>query len=226
MSKESLDCLLRDNQTDWPWWLAYSTRDPKKEIQPLFDVEEEAVRYALEKRRAEFSAGRDAAHAALTLTGCRPISVPMGKDHAPIWPKGKVGSITHTDNVCLAVAASSHHAQSIGVDVENLTPIANSYISKVAKPEEIDFVGGAPSLAALRIFSMKEAGFKAQYYLSKRNLEFDELKVTTGGLLFRHVVPPFPQNFLLPIRQWANYGLCLSLCVISPQGQNKCRTPW
>lgn len=226
MSKESLDRLLKANQADWPWWLAYSTRNPKSEIQPLFSVEEEAVRYALNKRRAEFAAGRDAAHAALTLTGCRSLPVPMGKDRAPIWPKGKVGSISHTDNVCLAVAASSHHAQSIGVDVENLVPIANSYISKVASPEEIDFLGGVPGLAALRIFSMKEAGFKAQYSLSNKGLDFNEFKVTTGGLLFKHIIPPFPQNFLLPIRQWTKYGLCLSLCILPSQWQDKCCTQW
>jgi 4'-phosphopantetheinyl transferase EntD len=35
----------------------------------------------------------------------RPI--PMGRDRAPVWPEGVVGSISHSDAFCLAAVARS-----------------------------------------------------------------------------------------------------------------------
>ncbi|WP_035577987.1 4'-phosphopantetheinyl transferase family protein [Halomonas sp. TG39a] len=217
MGIEALESLLIDHQEDWPEWLTHSIGDPaNREIQPIFPIEEEAIALAVEKRRAEFAAGRSAAREALAKMGYAATAIPMGKDRAPIWPFGVVGSITHTASVCLAVTASTHRVLSVGVDVENLISLDNSLISQIAKPNEIELLSVTPEFAALRIFSMKEAAYKAQYMLSRTFLDFEALEVTKDGLRFRNAVSPFPKGFVLPMLQWIGFGLCLSLCVLPP----------
>ncbi|MES3677585.1 4'-phosphopantetheinyl transferase superfamily protein [Halomonas elongata] len=214
MSVAPLDRLMTRGQIDWPEEVAYATCDPQGTHSPLFPVEEAAIANAVEKRRREFTAGRSAAHTVQEKLGFPPTAIPMGEDRAPIWPAGMVGSLSHTADACIAVGALSHRVRALGVDVESLAPLESRLRPYIANHRELACMDSPPGLAALQIFSMKEAAYKAQYLLSQTFCDFDTLEVVPEGLRFRHSVPPFARGTILPIRQWAGFGLCLSLCLL------------
>ena len=63
----------------------------------------EPLRAAAPKRQREFLAGRHCAAHALRTAGL-PETVGL-QDRAPIWPKGAVGSISHSDARVVAVVS-------------------------------------------------------------------------------------------------------------------------
>ena len=80
----------------------------------LFPDEQAAVSRAVEKRRAEFAAGRSLARIALTEIGHAPCAIAQA-DRAPVWPLGIVGSITHSnDYVAVCVVNQTTHTATSG----------------------------------------------------------------------------------------------------------------
>jgi len=69
-----------------------------------------------EARRREFIAGRLAAQAALARLGESGLLERRG--HAPVWPPGFCGSISHSGGIAVAVAASTRCWRALGVDLE------------------------------------------------------------------------------------------------------------
>ena len=57
--------------------------------------------HAVKKRQSEFLAGRMAAQLALSELSIDNIDIPIGKNRAPVWPNGIMGSITHTSNTAI-----------------------------------------------------------------------------------------------------------------------------
>ncbi|MBK8066246.1 MAG: 4'-phosphopantetheinyl transferase superfamily protein [Rhodanobacteraceae bacterium] len=82
-------------------------------IVPLDEV------YPLPRRR-EFLAGRLAAQAALAQIAERGLVGRRG--HAPVWPDGCCGSISHANGVAVAVAGSARDWRALGVDLEPAPP--------------------------------------------------------------------------------------------------------
>lgn len=204
---------------DHPWLakLAVATADVGGTPAPLWPEEGAAVTRAIPRRRAEFAAGRAAARAALAQLGEPPEAIPAGLDRAPIWPRGVVGSISHAGAVAIAVAAriADSGIAALGVDVEPDRPLSPDLIGDIADDAEIARLAPLPApAAALRIFSLKEAAYKAQYPLTRQLLGFPDLRLTPDGLVFAHAVPPFAAGALLPAQQWVGGGLCLSLCLL------------
>ncbi|WP_275286097.1 4'-phosphopantetheinyl transferase family protein [Halomonas elongata] len=214
MDVASLDRLIAGSRGDWPEDVVHATRDPKEKHLSLYPTEEAAIVGANTRRRLEFAAGRSAARAVLKKLGFPHGVIPMDQNRAPIWPAGTIGSLSHTADVCIGVAALSQHVQAIGIDVENLAPLESKLPPYITDPEELACIDSPPGLAALQIFSMKEAAYKAQYPLSQTFIDFDTLKVTPDGLCFNHTVPPFAKGTILPVQQWTGSSMCLSLCVL------------
>ncbi|MFD1342243.1 4'-phosphopantetheinyl transferase family protein [Litorisediminicola beolgyonensis] len=216
MPLTSIERLLQQAQTDWPEGLAVATADPRSADHPLYPVEEAAVARAVVTRRAEFAAGRAAARAALSQLGLPEGPVPMAEDRSPVWPASVTGSLSHTTEACIAVAARRNEIRAVGVDIETDAPLAPDLASEIAQAEEIRRFGGSPGLAARRIFSLKEAAYKAQYALSRTLLGFDALILVDerGTLAFRDAVPPFAAGDRLSVRQWIADEMILSLCVL------------
>lgn len=214
MDVQSLDRLIAGSQVDWPEEVVHATRNPQERHLSIYPIEEAAIIGATTRRRWEFAAGRSAARAVLKKLGFPPGAIPMGQDRAPIWPAGTIGSLSHTANVCIGVAALSQHVQAIGIDVENLTPLESKLHPYITNAEELACFDSPTGLAALQVFSMKEAAYKAQYSLSQTFIDFDTLKVTPDGLCFNYTVPPFTKGTILPVQQWIGASMCLSLCVL------------
>ena len=85
---------------------------------PLQPAEAVAVSGAAPKRKSEFRAGRAAARIALASLGHPRAVVTKGADRAPIWPRGFVGSISHSPGYCAAAVGRWADVAAIGFDVE------------------------------------------------------------------------------------------------------------
>ncbi len=73
---------------------------------------------AVTSRRQEFCAGRACAALALDLLGSTDLSVGRARDRRPIWPRGFVGSISHTRDFAIVIISSTDLLSSVGVDAE------------------------------------------------------------------------------------------------------------
>jgi 4'-phosphopantetheinyl transferase EntD len=143
----------------------------------LFDVERRAVEAAVIKRRREFNAGRSYARQALAALGCPPQPLPVGPTREPKWPFGFVGSISHSNEACAAIAARSERYCGVGLDLESDRPLDNDEMRRsICRPEErsLAWTGGDP---AKLLFVIKETVFKAYYPVARCFLEFADVLV-------------------------------------------------
>ena len=130
----------------------------------------EGLASAVPKRQIEFSAGRAAARAGLGLPD---QSLPIGPDRAPIWPSGRVGSITHCAGLCLAIVGQSDDYEGLGLDAEPEEDVNPAHWEQILRPDE----AAADGLAVLAHFVAKEAAYKAQFPISKQLFGFHCLRL-------------------------------------------------
>ncbi len=185
--------------------------DPAAPEGVLWPQEESATARMVDKRRREFTAGRTAARAAMADLGLPPAPVPMCPDRAPLWPEGLTGSIAHCTTACIAAVAPLDQVRSIGLDIEEATPLAPDLWDTVLTPGERSWLDTCPpndrGLLAKRIFSAKEAVYKAQYPLTGVVLGFEDVEISSGSETFQaHFSGSVAQGRLL-----ATDGLILSL---------------
>ncbi len=154
--------------------------DPTAPDGDLLPEERPATARMVDKRRLEFTAGRIAARAAMAELGLPAAPILMAPDRAPVWPAGLVGSIAHTATACIAAVAPVSAARSIGLDIEDATPLAPDLWDIVLTQTEQNWVQTQPDpgMAAKQIFSAKEAVYKAQYPLTGTVLEFRDVEVS------------------------------------------------
>lgn len=143
--------------------------------------ESRALARATPARQAEFAAGRAAARRALRAIGMVPFAIPMGVDRAPVWPSGLVGSITHHEGRCIAVAARRTSLAGLGLDLAAMDPLAEDLWPTVLT--DADRAWLSSQAAPLRggyaqmIFSAKEATYKALYPQIRRVVGFDAMEI-------------------------------------------------
>lgn len=142
----------------------------------------ESLNHAVDKRKAEFVAGRYAAKIALELLNSDVSKVSIGKDRLPIWPPFYTGSISHTRDIAICVVSKTDHIKSIGIDIENCleSNIAGDIINLVLTETEFKLVGNRtrPNPVTLTlIFSAKESLFKALYLEVGLYFGFDAARV-------------------------------------------------
>lgn len=146
----------------------------------MFAAEMAAIARAVPKRRAEFAAGRRAAHKAMEALGQLPSPVIMGPDRAPVWPAGLVGSISHCGSVALAVAGYEAHYAGLGIDVEPDAALPDDVIAAVTTPPERRWLaqGRQRGQAARVLFSAKECVFKLLYPMRGEMFDFADVEIT------------------------------------------------
>jgi len=133
------------------------------------------------KRRAEFTAGRVTARAALEKLGHEPGPIAIGPSREPVWPQGVVGSISHTGAFCAAAVAESRSVESLGLDIEEATPLEHEVQRLVCRPEELDWlepVAAQTPWAGKLIFSAKESIYKCWFPIEGVFLDFLEATVS------------------------------------------------
>ncbi|MBY7948733.1 4'-phosphopantetheinyl transferase superfamily protein [Vibrio fluvialis] len=142
----------------------------------------EDLQRAVAKRQAEFLAGRVAASDALQAAGVPPQMLAVGEHRAPRWPQGVVGSISHNENLALAVAQrvdSEVDALLLGVDVESRIddcslPAIQSTIATAQEAAILARVSLNAAQCVTTLFSAKESLFKALYPRVGQYLEFHD----------------------------------------------------
>jgi len=147
----------------------------------LWKEEEEALGQAVPKRQMEFAAGRSCAREALSLLGVPGCAILRGGAREPLWPDGVVGSITHCNGYCAAAVAHADQVLSLGIDAEPDEPLPAGVLPLIARPEEAERLLKRPSASRKNLdrllFSAKESTYKAWYPLSKKWLDFDEVRI-------------------------------------------------
>ena len=155
--------------------------DPSNDA--LFPQEAEVVERASDKRRREFTAGRECARIALGKLGVAPAPILIGERGAPQWPRGIVGSITHCDGYRAAAVAHASDVAAIGLDAEPDAPLPRGVLDVISLPAER---ARLTALARERstvywdrlLFSAKESVYKAWFPLTGRWLGFEHADVT------------------------------------------------
>lgn len=150
----------------------------------LLPEERQYVARAVEKRRREFTAGRNCARQALGRLGVRVGHIGVGGHREPLWPEGVIGSITHTSDFCSAALAFSGDIQGLGIDVDDNVALDPGLAALILAPHELDSLRRAVPLGChpeILGFSIKEAFFKAVFPHCRRYLEFSDAWVELGS---------------------------------------------
>lgn len=146
----------------------------------LFDtlsiLRPETLAHAIDKRLAEFLAGRILTREAqIALSLCRePILI--GEDRAPIWPPDQAGSISHARGHCACMLLSSGQGHP-GIDIDTIAASQSleAILSTTVNTSEAMLLRATPDIgtAATLCFSAKEALFKALYPVVGRIFDFN-----------------------------------------------------
>ena len=157
----------------------------------LFPAEEAQIARAVDKRRREYATARRCARDAMGRLGLPPAAIIKDAKGAPQWPRGVVGSMTHTDGYRAAVLGFAMRVRSVGIDAEPHAPLpSDGVLAAVSLPEERDWLaavgsgadGGPAGEGGVHwdrlLFSAKEATYKAWYPLTERWLGFEDAHIT------------------------------------------------
>lgn len=153
---------------------------------PLCPEEEALVSKAVDKRKREFRAGRNCAHHLFKEAGVICNALLKGKQREPAWPEGWVGSISHTQGLCVVAIADQTRFMSIGLDVEQASPLGEDIKDVICLPAEQDMLTRLSILAGQEfasqpmdkvIFSAKESIHKTYFPLNYHTLDFLDAKI-------------------------------------------------
>jgi enterobactin synthetase component D len=144
----------------------------------------QALRHATQKRQREFLAGRWCAKQALQGLGAGSTHVAMAEDRAPIWPDGVVGSITHTGDFAAVAVAWAADIAGLGIDSEHIIDAsAAGDIAEICMVNEATLFKPAHGRSFCEfctfVFSAKEAVFKCLFPLTRKFLEFSDVRITS-----------------------------------------------
>ncbi|SHH83548.1 4'-phosphopantetheinyl transferase family protein [Bradyrhizobium erythrophlei] len=144
----------------------------------------QALRHATQNRQREFLAGRWCAKQALQCLGAGSTHVAMAEDRAPIWPDGVVGSITHTGDFAAAAVAWAADVAALGIDSEQIIdPAMTADIADICMVDEATLFKAAHGRSFCEfctlVFSAKESVFKCLFPLTRKFLEFSDVRITS-----------------------------------------------
>ncbi|MGH1414888.1 MAG: 4'-phosphopantetheinyl transferase family protein [Pelagimonas sp.] len=122
---------------------------------------------AVDKRLAEFLAGRLVAQIAQKALGREPQEIGIAQSRAPVWPSGLAGSISHARSfcACYVVPKSAGHP---GIDIEaiasgNALKSIQQMVLGAADHTQLEKSDLFPDIAGTLGFSAKETLFKALF---------------------------------------------------------------
>ena len=149
----------------------------------LFPEEAALVARATEKRRREFTTGRECARGALAALGIAAAPILRGYRGAPLWPDGIVGSITHCAGYCASAVARTQDLLTIGLDAEPNAALPGGVLELISLPAERarlrELAAVSPGIGWDRLlFCAKEAVYKAWFPLTGRWLGFADADIT------------------------------------------------
>lgn len=160
----------------------------------LLPEEEAALGRVSEKRRRDFSLGRECARRALLKLGIGTVPILRGAEREPLWPAGVCGSITHCERYCAAVVALKSDIRGIGIDAERVQPLQDGVLKRVALETERVWMKGADPQVPwdILLFSAKESVFKAWFPATGTWLGFEHARIEfqPASKSFRAIILP------------------------------------
>jgi 4'-phosphopantetheinyl transferase EntD len=142
---------------------------PNTPDEPLQPEEAELACAMGPARQREFAAGRACARRAMRELGTDG-PVLRGLRHAPLFPEGIVGSITHTTGFCAAAVAWRTSFAGVGLDAERDEPLSERAAARICSAGELAALralpGRSPEHWAAVVFSAKETLYKAYFPLT------------------------------------------------------------
>ncbi len=151
----------------------------------LYPQELELISKAIDKRRHEFAAGRACAREALGAIGYAPMPILRAASSAPLWPKGILGTISHSHTWAGAAVARAEHLAGIGLDIETVGRVTKNIARKVLTGAESALFHNLPAeeqkafLALL--FSAKEAVYKCLSPFVSAHMGFHDAEILKAG---------------------------------------------
>jgi len=156
------------------------------DLPPVLHPEEAAFARGLSPvRRAGWVGGRVALRAALAALGVEAVApIRATVRGAPVLPPGVVGSVSHKSDLAVALAArATVPAATLGIDVEVVRSFKHDIARHVLTADEraaLPPEGPARDAEVLRLFSAKEAIYKALDPWVQRFVSFQEATVVRG----------------------------------------------
>lgn len=140
---------------------------------------------AVQKRKAEFRAGRYCAAVALAQLGyAKSTMIGIGAGREPLWPEGVVGSITHASGYASAVAAQQHLVRGIGIDSEawidagTARELGRHILTATECHDEQQHLFASPRHHLTMVFSAKESLYKCLFPLVRSFFGFQSARIT------------------------------------------------
>ncbi|WP_262696497.1 4'-phosphopantetheinyl transferase family protein [Kordiimonas aquimaris] len=156
------------------------------ESQKLTPYERKRANTLPNPQKWDYVRGRICSSKALyNLARIKDYSLLSDLDGVPIWPKGIVGSLSHTESVCGAVVAYSNSVLSMGFDIEELERISEEMFEEICTENELlklkeqQFFQSKRNVSIL--FSAKEAFYKCYYPLYRNWLDFKDVDIELGS---------------------------------------------
>lgn len=183
-----------------------------------------AIAGASARRKREFMVGRVLARKLLAELDIHQHNLLIGNDRAPEWPKGVLGSITHSDRICgVVVTHPSPELQGIGLDVEPAEALEQDLWDLLCTAKERKWLDELPAkergLMARLLFSAKEAVYKSQYLTTRRFLEFEDVELDVDqstGTFTARLLAPGMKGDCRPTGGWRiSEGFLVSLALTS-----------
>lgn len=136
------------------------------------------LKTAINKRKAEYLAGRICAREALKKFNYHGYPSSQ-EDKSPLWPLTVCGSISHSQHVAAAIVSQTRIWQSVGLDIELILDNQRSakLLSTITNTNERQLAGDDLSLFTTLAFSIKESLFKALYPLTHKRFYFEHAEI-------------------------------------------------
>lgn len=189
-------------------------------ISPKLLLPEERVyiKNSIIKRKREFAAGRLLARHLLNNLGFPDRPLMMDDEHVPVWPTGIKGSISHCDDLCMVALFDSFNSKTknIGIDVEKNKPIERDIWNLISTEEEIERISRNKHLEGQVIqflFSAKEAVYKCLFPITRKPLEFRDVRILMDNQ---------NKNFSVEIRNKSNLCVLGEFEIVGTYFKNNC----
>ncbi|MEC9376162.1 MAG: 4'-phosphopantetheinyl transferase superfamily protein [Pseudomonadota bacterium] len=141
----------------------------------------------IDKRKNDFIHGRYCARKALMKLGKDAEAIYVGKNREPIWPEGVTGSISHSEEIALAVVAHKYNIDSIGIDIESSVPLEADLAKMILRSDEKEWSDPTESKI---LFSIKESIYKCIFPQLGFFVDFQEMKVLKSELAGSFLAAP------------------------------------
>lgn len=152
----------------------------------------EFISHCAQKRIDDFTRGRACAHRGMNELGIEEVSLLAGDKREPLWPRGLVGSITHTTGFAAAVVARRTEIEALGIDCEVVESVGTDLWERICTAGEQERLAELPEAQARQqsalIFAAKEAFYKCQFPISHEWVGFEDVSIEASAGSFR-IIP-------------------------------------